>query len=67
MSSGISPFLAAQRARVQAWKARTATLPAEAKRPGGFIDQRGVAGPILYEFCVPPEYASYSCCQRSAT
>jgi len=49
-----------EKSRAAAWKRSTPTLPAAAKVPAPYIGKDGTAGPRLYEFCLPPEFASFS-------
>jgi len=49
-----------EKSRAAAWKRSTPTLPAAAKVPAPYIGKDGTAGQRLYEFCLPPEFASFS-------
>jgi hypothetical protein len=43
-----------------AWKYHSSTLPAPARVPAPYVGKDGKVGSTLYDFCLPPEYASLS-------
>ncbi len=53
-----SEFAAAERRRAVGWKARTPTLPEEARAPAPYVRDSTPRG--LYSFCLPPAYATWN-------
>lgn len=49
-----------ERLRAIAWKNRTTTLPAEARRPTPYVNKDGRQRGPAHEFCLPAEFAAYS-------
>jgi len=56
----IPTFTVSERARAAAWKAATASLPAEAKVPAAYVGKGGAGGAVKYDFCLPAEHAELS-------
>src|SRR3954463_7785077 len=49
-----------EKIRATAWKYRSSTLPAPARVPAPYVGKDGEAGSTLYDFCLPPAYATLS-------
>lgn len=49
-----------EKVRAAAWKARTPTLPEEARAPAGYVHQDGATGTTPYDYCVPEQYAEHT-------
>src|SRR3954447_19239416 len=53
-------YEANEKIRAAKWKRRSSTLPPEARVPAPYVGKDGLPGPTLYDFCLPPAYATLS-------
>ena len=49
-----------EKIRATAWKYHSSTLPTAARAPAPYVGKDGKVGSMLYDFCLPPEFATLS-------